>query len=334
MTQFKDKAERRDFVSAGALHVPGPDGGDILLYRADLVPVGDDQRQHLELARDVAERFNARFGETFVVPRASPPRGRADHGPAGADVKMSTTGGTPQGTVLILDPPDVVRKKFKTAVTDSGREVRTRRREAGHLEPDRDPVGRDGRVVRRRSRRATTGRATGRSSTTSPRLSSRCSTRSGPLRGAPRRRGRARTGCSPSAPRRRGQRPRRRSRRCTSGWASSGCNPPFAARFCYIACLSHAVRFPLSIEGEGANDTQALVGRPCALALAVSSPSASRPRASARPGAVTHARGGVDVPAESPTERSSTSSSPSSTTSISSGTGQTSLRISSRCRTC
>jgi tryptophanyl-tRNA synthetase len=98
---------------------------DILLYHTDRVPVGDDQRQHLELARDVAERFNTRYGQTFVVPRGVYPE-------VGARImdlqeptkKMSTTGGTPQGTVSLLDETDVIRKKFRSAVTDSGREVR------------------------------------------------------------------------------------------------------------------------------------------------------------------------------------------------------------------
>ena len=124
MTQFKDKSEQREFVSAGLFTYPVLMAGDILLYQTDRVPIGDDQRQHLELSRDIAERFNARFGETFVVPRGVYPE-------VGARImdlqepgrKMSTTGGTPQGTVLILDPPDVVRRKFKTAVTDSGRDV-------------------------------------------------------------------------------------------------------------------------------------------------------------------------------------------------------------------
>jgi tryptophanyl-tRNA synthetase len=125
MTQFKDKADKREFVSAGLFTYPVLMAGDILLYQADFVPIGDDQRQHLELARDMAERFNARFGETFVVPQGIFPE-------VGARImdlqepssKMSTTGGTPQGTVRILDDPDDVRKKFKTAVTDSGREIR------------------------------------------------------------------------------------------------------------------------------------------------------------------------------------------------------------------
>ncbi len=125
MTQFKDKSDRRDFVSAGLFTYPVLMAGDILLYQADIVPIGDDQRQHLELARDIAERFNARFGETFTVPAGVYPT-------VGARImdlqeptnKMSTTGGTAQGTIGMLDPPDVVRKKFRSAVTDSGRDVR------------------------------------------------------------------------------------------------------------------------------------------------------------------------------------------------------------------
>jgi tryptophanyl-tRNA synthetase len=124
MTQFKEKGEGKEFVSAGLFTYPVLMAGDILLYQTDIVPIGDDQRQHLELARDVAQRFNSRFGETFKVPRGVYPE-------VGARImdlqeptkKMSTSSGTPQGTVFILDPPDVMRKKFKTAVTDSGREV-------------------------------------------------------------------------------------------------------------------------------------------------------------------------------------------------------------------
>jgi tryptophanyl-tRNA synthetase len=125
MTQFKDKGEGRDFVAAGLFTYPVLMAADILLYQTDIVPIGDDQRQHLELTRDVAERFNSRFGETFVVPRGVYPE-------VGARImdlqeptrKMSTTGGTEQGTVVLLDEPDVIRRKFKSAVTDSGREVR------------------------------------------------------------------------------------------------------------------------------------------------------------------------------------------------------------------
>jgi tryptophanyl-tRNA synthetase len=125
MTQFKDKSEQREFVSAGLFTYPVLMAGDILLYQTDIVPIGDDQRQHLELSRDVAERFNARFGETFTVPKGVYPE-------VGARImdlqeptkKMSTTGGTPQGTVRLLDDADTIRKKFRSAVTDSGREVR------------------------------------------------------------------------------------------------------------------------------------------------------------------------------------------------------------------
>jgi tryptophanyl-tRNA synthetase len=124
MTQFKEKAERQEFVSAGLFTYPILMAGDILLYQTDIVPIGDDQRQHLELARDLAERFNTRFGETFIVPKGVYPE-------AGARImdlqqpgnKMSTTGGNPQGTIYLLDPPELVRKKLKSSVTDSGREV-------------------------------------------------------------------------------------------------------------------------------------------------------------------------------------------------------------------
>ena len=125
MTAFKEKGEGKEFVSAGLFTYPVLMAGDILLYQTDIVPIGDDQRQHLELARDVAERFNSRYGETFKVPRAVYPE-------VGARImdlqeptrKMSTTNGTPQGTVLVLDDADTIRKKFKTAVTDSGRDIR------------------------------------------------------------------------------------------------------------------------------------------------------------------------------------------------------------------
>jgi tryptophanyl-tRNA synthetase len=98
--------------------------GDILLYQTDVVPVGVDQRQHVELARDVAQRFNARFGETFTIPRGVYPEiGAKVMDLQEPEKKMSTTGGTEQGTVYVLDPPDMIRRKFKTAVTDSGRDI-------------------------------------------------------------------------------------------------------------------------------------------------------------------------------------------------------------------
>jgi tryptophanyl-tRNA synthetase len=125
MTQFKDKGDKQEVVTAGLFTYPVLMAGDILLYQTDFVPIGSDQRQHLELARDVAERFNARFGETFRVPEGVYPE-------VGARImdlqeptkKMSTTGGTAQGTLLMLDQPDVIRKKVRSAVTDSGSEVR------------------------------------------------------------------------------------------------------------------------------------------------------------------------------------------------------------------
>jgi tryptophanyl-tRNA synthetase len=125
MTQFKERAEEQEFVSAGLFNYPVLMAGDILLYQADIVPIGDDQRQHLELARNIAERFNGRFGETFKVPEAVFPE-------EGARIKnlqeperlMSTTRGAPAGVVRMIDSPDEVRKKFKTAVTDSGTDVR------------------------------------------------------------------------------------------------------------------------------------------------------------------------------------------------------------------
>ena len=115
MTQFKEKGERQEFVSAGLFTYPVLMAADILLYQTDHVPVGDDQRQHLELARDIAERFNTRFGETFVVPggRSTRTIGARIMDLQEPTKKMSTTGGTPQGTVLMLDPPDVIRKKVQ-----------------------------------------------------------------------------------------------------------------------------------------------------------------------------------------------------------------------------
>jgi tryptophanyl-tRNA synthetase len=125
MTQFKDKSDRHEFISSGLFTYPVLMAGDILLYQTDIVPVGVDQRQHVELTRDVAERFNSRFGETFKLPEGVYPE-------VGARImdlqeptnKMSTTIGTEQGTVRLLDEPDVIRKKLRSAVTDSGSEVR------------------------------------------------------------------------------------------------------------------------------------------------------------------------------------------------------------------
>jgi tryptophanyl-tRNA synthetase len=125
MTQFKDKSEAHEFISAGLFTYPILMAGDILLYQTDLVPIGDDQRQHLELARDIAERFNHRFGETFTLPDGRYPEigGRIMDLQEPTN-KMSTSLSSEQGAVYIEDTPDAIRKKFKSAVTDSAREVR------------------------------------------------------------------------------------------------------------------------------------------------------------------------------------------------------------------
>ena len=127
MTQYKDKSAKRDgdFISAGLFTYPALMAADILLYDADDVPVGDDQRQHVEITRDIAIRFNHRFGETFVVPKAVHPK-------AGARVmdlqdptsKMSKSAATDSGIIYMLDDNAAIEKKFKRAVTDSDGEVR------------------------------------------------------------------------------------------------------------------------------------------------------------------------------------------------------------------
>ncbi|HKG39763.1 MAG TPA: tryptophan--tRNA ligase [Conexibacter sp.] len=134
MHQFKEKSgSQRDLASAGLFTYPVLMAADVLAYRADTVPVGDDQRQHVELMRDVAERFNARFGETLVVPNGV-------YREIGARImdlqeptrKMSTTGGTEQGTVYVLDDVATIEKKFKRAVTDSGEGI--------HRTPDKPGI--------------------------------------------------------------------------------------------------------------------------------------------------------------------------------------------------
>ena len=125
MTQFKDKSEGAEFVSGGLFTYPALMAADILLYDTDRVPVGDDQRQHLELARDLAGRFNHRYGETFVVPDAAIPR----FGARVMDLqeptrKMSKSADSPQGTVLVLEDLATVAKKIRRAVTDTDNEVR------------------------------------------------------------------------------------------------------------------------------------------------------------------------------------------------------------------
>jgi len=126
MHQFKEKSEQqRELVSAGLFFYPVLMAADVLAYRARVVPVGDDQRQHVELMRDVAERFNARFGDVLVVPEGRYPEvGARIMNLQEPSSRMSTTYGAEQGTVYILDEADAVRKKVRSAVTDSGTDVR------------------------------------------------------------------------------------------------------------------------------------------------------------------------------------------------------------------
>jgi tryptophanyl-tRNA synthetase len=125
MHQFKEKVgKERDLASAALFFYPVLMAADVLAYRATEVPVGDDQRQHVELMREIARRFNQRFGETLVVPEMRIPEvGARIMDLQEPERKMSTTGGTEQGTVLVLEEPDTIRKKFGSAVTDSGREI-------------------------------------------------------------------------------------------------------------------------------------------------------------------------------------------------------------------
>ncbi len=130
MTQFKDKSVKQgeagiESVSVGLFDYPVLMVSDILLYDTAEVPVGDDQRQHVELARDIAIRFNGRFGDTFVVPKATfPAVGARVMDLQHPERKMSKSEDSPQGTILVLDPPKTIDKKIKSAVTDSGSEIR------------------------------------------------------------------------------------------------------------------------------------------------------------------------------------------------------------------
>jgi tryptophanyl-tRNA synthetase len=126
MTQFKEKsAKQRELVSAALFFYPVLQAADVLAYKTEEVPVGEDQRQHIELTREIARRFNERFAEILVEPELRVPE-------VGARImdlqeptnKMSTTGGSEQGTVLVLDDEKTVTKKIKSAVTDSGSEVK------------------------------------------------------------------------------------------------------------------------------------------------------------------------------------------------------------------
>jgi tryptophanyl-tRNA synthetase len=124
MTQFKEKSGGQESVSVGLFDYPVLMAADILAYDTERVPVGDDQRQHLELARDLALRFNHRFGAGLVVPEAAiPPVAARIMDLQDPTAKMSTSAASPQGTIGLLDPPDVVTKRIKSAVTDSGSSI-------------------------------------------------------------------------------------------------------------------------------------------------------------------------------------------------------------------
>jgi tryptophanyl-tRNA synthetase len=126
MTQFKDKSakQREATVSVGYFDYPVLQAADILIYQADRVPVGEDQRQHLELTRDIAQRFNSRFGDTFVIPEAAIPKiGARIMDLQNPQAKMSKSADSPQGTIKVTDDAAAIAKKIKVAVTDSGRDV-------------------------------------------------------------------------------------------------------------------------------------------------------------------------------------------------------------------
>lgn len=124
MPQYREKSAKEQGFGVGLLTYPVLQAADILLYQADAVPVGEDQRQHLELARDLAQRFNNRYGQTFTVPEGTYPE-------VGAKImdlqeptsRMSTSAESDAGVLRLLDPPEITRRKLRSAVTDSGREV-------------------------------------------------------------------------------------------------------------------------------------------------------------------------------------------------------------------
>jgi tryptophanyl-tRNA synthetase len=126
MTQFKDKAQGRESVSVGLFDYPVLQAADILLYHADEVPVGSDQQQHVELTRDIAQRFNSRYGQTFTLPKATfPTSGARIMDLQLVDKKMSKSAESPQGTIVLSEDESRTRKKILRAVTDSGSDVRS-----------------------------------------------------------------------------------------------------------------------------------------------------------------------------------------------------------------
>jgi tryptophanyl-tRNA synthetase len=131
MPQFREKsAGKGESVSVGLFDYPVLQTADIILYHTDEVPVGDDQRHHIELARDIAQRFNHRFGEVFALPKAvHPPAGARVMDLQDPTVKMSKSSSSEKGIVRVLDPPEQIAKKLKSAVTDSGTDIRHDRAE-------------------------------------------------------------------------------------------------------------------------------------------------------------------------------------------------------------
>jgi tryptophanyl-tRNA synthetase len=128
MTQFKEKSAKQESVSVGLFDYPVLMASDILLYNTDEVPVGDDQRQHVELTRDIAIRFNHQFGDVFTVPKATfPPVGARIMDLQDPTKKMSKSEESPQGTILVLEDPKSIAKKIRSAVTDSETSVRNDR---------------------------------------------------------------------------------------------------------------------------------------------------------------------------------------------------------------
>ncbi len=125
MTQFKDKSVGKDSIGAGLFVYPSLMAADILLYNTDLVPVGDDQKQHLELTRDLAQRFNQKYGDTFKIPEPFIPKvGARIMSLDDASKKMSKSSPNPGSYIALLDSPDEIRKKIARSTTDSGREVK------------------------------------------------------------------------------------------------------------------------------------------------------------------------------------------------------------------
>lgn len=133
MTQYKDKSRRQGHsVGAGLLYYPILQAADILIYNADIVPVGEDQKQHLELTRDLAEKFNNTYSETFLVPEVRhPAQGGRIMSLQDPESKMSKSDKNQQGTLYLWDEPNIIRKKIMSAVTDSGNEVMARDDKAG-----------------------------------------------------------------------------------------------------------------------------------------------------------------------------------------------------------